>query len=352
MKDGKRVFLSGVNQAWIAYGYDFGDKQYYSRKSQFEHYLKLVHDNGGNSVRVWVHIEGATSPHFDGNGYVTGLDKTGSFINEFKEYLKAAHKYNILIFPCLWNGAQNHQDVHYRLDGLIRDTNKLSSYINKALIPFVNAVKNDPALGGWDIMNEFEGEIISGQHNADSCFDTSILKAGGAGWAGAMYSAQILLRFVNWQADAIRRADPHALVTAGSWNARDNTDKLNTHNLYSDHCLRKAGGKQEGILTFFSTHTYSWQGKYDQYAPFKHRASDYGLGKPFVIAEFNQVKGAGMDITAQFNYAYNNGYAGAWSWHIKADGSDTDSTDNQLRGLRSLRGKTDQSKGGVVNFSL
>ncbi|KAK6195089.1 hypothetical protein SNE40_000587 [Patella caerulea] len=350
VKDGKRVFLSGGNQAWIAYGHDFGDNNYEYRKVDFEKYLKLVSENGGNSIRVWIHVEGVVSPHFDNNGYVTGLDERGTFIAEFKEYLHRAQHYNILIFPCLWNGAKKQEHKH--LAELILDTSKLQSYIDKALIPWVQAVKDEPALGGWDIMNEFEGEIIPNSHSNEPCFDTTFLLNSGAGWAGGTYSAHELLRFINWQADAIMRADPGALVTAGSWNARDNTDRLNTHNLYSDNCLRKAGGRWNGILNFFSSHSYAWGGHYDEFSPFRHNFSEYGLSKPFVIAEFNQVSGEGMDITEQFQWAYDKGYSGAWTWHLHADGSNTDSTANQLRGLKYMKDKNDQSKGGLVAFTV
>ena len=50
-------------------------------------------------------------------------------------------------------------------------------------------------------------------------------------------------RFINWQAEAICRADRQALVTAGSWSQNSQTDQLGKKNLYTDHCLVTAGGK-------------------------------------------------------------------------------------------------------------
>lgn len=50
-------------------------------------------------------------------------------------------------------------------------------------------------------------------------------------------------RFVNWQADAIHRADPGALVSVGVWNPIANTDAFGFHDLYKDSCLTAAGGK-------------------------------------------------------------------------------------------------------------
>ena len=50
MKDGHKVFLSGANTAWVAYGYDFGNSQYQYRRDQFLHKLDLVSQAGGNSM--------------------------------------------------------------------------------------------------------------------------------------------------------------------------------------------------------------------------------------------------------------------------------------------------------------
>merc|ERR1719277_2963587 len=347
--NGQKIFLSGANSAWVNFGHDFGNHQYqYHSRSRYLELLNEVSKAGGNSMRTWVHIEGQSSPAFNSQGYVTGLDHDGSFISDFKRYLDDAQAKNILIFPTLWSGALKQNPTH--LQGLITDTRKLQSYIDKALVPWVNAVKNHPALGGWDIINEMEGFIIPGQHDSEPCFDTTFLSGSGAGWAGKSYTAQQLLRFINWQVDAIRKADPSALVTAGSWSQKSASGQFGDKNLYSDTCLVKAGGKARGTLTFYSTHTYDWQRKFASDATFVHSAADYHLDKPLVVSEFNSVHGGGHDITYLFNHLYTHGYAGAWSWHMKADGADTDSTATQVRGIAALRGK--HGAGGNVAINL
>ena len=141
---------------------------------------------------VWLHIEGESTPQFDNNGYVTGIDIT--LISDMRNYLQAAQRHNILVFFTLWNAAVK-QNTHYRLHGLMVDTRKLQSYIDHALKPMANALKGEKALGGWDIMNEPEGEIKTGLSNADPCFDTRHLSGSGAGWAGQLYTPQEIARF-------------------------------------------------------------------------------------------------------------------------------------------------------------
>jgi len=334
---GQRVFLSGGNLPWIYYGYDFGDHQWNNVKSKIEDQLKQTQAAGGNSIRLWVHIQGETTPAFDNNGYVTAPDHQGTLLDDIKDLLDTAQKYNILVFPTLWNMAVN-QDSHHRLDGLVRDHRKLQSYIDKVLKPMVTKAKGHPALGGWDIINEPEGMVIPDQSNSDKCFDTRALHNSGAGWAGKKYSYTDILRFINWQADAIKTADSGALVTMGVWNPKSNTDNFHMVNHYSDACLRKAGGKTRGTLDFYQFHSYSWQGHFDNVAPFKNSAGDYGLNKPIVVGEFWEQAGGGMKIDQLFDYIYNHGYGGAWSWDLMNHGQ------NQRHGMTKIKGYTSHGK--------
>lgn len=103
---GQRIFLSGGNQAWYWYDYDFGNGQWWNGPNTA--YKKTI-DNlsrfGGNSLRFWLHPEGQAIPEFDDNGFVVGMDQRGTLIEELKELLDYARQRDIMIIIALWNGA-------------------------------------------------------------------------------------------------------------------------------------------------------------------------------------------------------------------------------------------------------
>jgi mannan endo-1,4-beta-mannosidase len=41
-----------------------------------------------------------------------------------------------------------------------------------------------PALGSWEIINEYEGSLRVPESNSNKCFDTNVLQNSGAGWTG------------------------------------------------------------------------------------------------------------------------------------------------------------------------
>ena len=117
-------------------------------------------------------------------------------------------------------------------------------------------------------------------------------------------------------------------------------------------CLSDGGGQPSGTIDLQQMHTWSWQGAYSSTSPLNLRASDYNLSKPNLLGEFSQSGGDGRDITSQFDWAYKQGYCGAWSWQANGGGEGSDNFDNQARGVASLRGRNDQNAGGRVDIIL
>ncbi|XP_005095463.3 mannan endo-1,4-beta-mannosidase, partial [Aplysia californica] len=282
MLNNNKVFLSGGNLAWINYGCDYGYDFYPNTKPKVEEQFKLMKQAGGNTMRIWIHCECVSSPLInETSGYVIAPDNNGKFLGDVKDLLDTAEKYDILVIPTLWSAGK-----HPRLHGLINDTKKLQSYIDIVLKPLATKLKGHKALGAYDICNEPEGILIRHSVDTDPCFDTRGVNFG-IGWHGAFFDYKHMLRFINLQSAAIKSVDPGALVTVGIWEGKVITDKFNMVNRYSDDCLRKAGGKKEGVLDFYSVHGYSNAigQTFDSLGVFKHSAPDYGVNKPIVVGE-------------------------------------------------------------------
>ncbi|RUS82647.1 hypothetical protein EGW08_009600 [Elysia chlorotica] len=256
---GEHVFLSGGNLPWINYGYDYGNNQWAGVKGRVEDQLRMLRDAGGNSLRLWIHIQGESSPLFDQGGYVIGTDSQGTFLSDFKDMLNLARSYDILVIPTLWNAAVD-QDTHNRLDGLIVDPAKLTSYIRVVLIPLVRELNSEP------------------------CYDTFMLILSGAGWAGGKYSYRDMLR----------------------------------SGVFAAFSLLELLGK----LDFHDFHSYSFEGSFDSMAAFVHNCSDYGSTRPVVVGEFWRQQGGHRSTNQLFAYVYRHGYSGAWSWDLVHNGPD------------------------------
>lgn len=106
-----------------------------------------------------------------------------------RSYLRAAKTHDILVFFVLWNGAQPSTAP---MVGLITDVPKLRSYVT-VLRQMVNQLKDEPALGGWELMNEPEGIVRGLQDNTEPCFST---KKFHGGWAIDSHT--------NWRPDQVR----------------------------------------------------------------------------------------------------------------------------------------------------
>jgi cellulase (glycosyl hydrolase family 5) len=303
----KPIFLNGVNVPWNAFGTDAGKHPTWGvlyNPDFFDSLFAAVAKAGGNSVRWWVHCDGRSTPEFDAQGMVTGLDS--EFIPHFDAILSAAERHGILVMPCLWSfdmakdftaSAGPYAGMHIKL---ITDSAYTRAYIDKVLSPLALRYANHPALVAWEICNEPEWMLDK---------DGSTLQRATAAqlqaWTGKL-------------AAAIHRAAPKALVTTGSaslkwnWNNPAGTER----NLWSDSALIAAAGDSSARLDFYQVHYYSWmRGSGWTYSPFDKKASAWNLDKPVVIGEFPGISESGYRTEAQFyQNAVDSSYAGAMAW--------------------------------------
>ncbi|OHX64401.1 hypothetical protein NH26_22685 [Flammeovirga pacifica] len=324
------IFLSGGNLAWYNFANDFGEKT--TNLAYYEQAISDFASRGGNSMRLWVHINGANNPELDANGYTSGLEP--SMIQDLRDVLDIAYDHNVVLNLCLWsfdmlNTRDYPIEVSQRARKLLEEENNIDAYINNALIPMVNGLKDHEALLSWEIFNEPEG--MSNEFGWDFTDHVSMLT---------------IQRFINRLSGAIHREDPSAKVTNGAWSFKANSDIFSgvEKNYYSDEELIAAGGDIEGTLDYYQVHYYSWAGT--SYSPFVHPASHWGLDKPLVIGEFYVEDQPGPVAEEDlFTILYNNGYAGAWGWQYRTydDGDNTDEIhrDAMLAGVATLDGYPD-----------
>ncbi|MBD0400630.1 PKD domain-containing protein [Flammeovirga sp. EKP202] len=324
------LFLSGGNLAWYNFANDFGEKT--TNLAYYEQAISDFATRGGNSMRLWVHINGANNPELDANGYTSGLEP--SMIQDLRDVLDIAYDHNVVLNLCLWsfdmlNTRDYPIEVSQRAKKLLEEESNIDAYINNALIPMVNGLKDHEALLSWEIFNEPEG--MSNEFGWDFTDHVSMAT---------------IQRFINRLSGAIHREDPSAKVTNGAWSFKANSDIFSgvEKNYYSDAELIAAGGDALGILDYYQVHYYSWAGT--TYSPFVHPASHWELDKPLVIGEFYVEDQPGAVAEEDlFKILYDNGYAGAWGWQYRTydDGDNTDEIhrDAMLAGIKTIDGYPD-----------
>ncbi len=297
--NGKAVFLSGANVAWVNFARDIGDTNTPTDTASFRKIFRQIHDYGGNSMRLWLHTTGTVTPEFTGN-LVTGPGSKA--ISDLKTLCDMAYQNDIGLILCLWSfDMQRIKDGGLPADVLARNKNilttddGLNSYVENALVPMVDSLKAHPGIISWEIFNEPEGMTQIGN------------------WDITQHVTQLnVMKFINKCAGAIHRTDTTAKVTNGAWSLFSTSDADGGTNYYSDAKLIAAGGDTAGTLDFYTVHFYDW----DDTSPFLQPYSHWNLDKPLVVSEFYTNCTKCGTRNANYQTLYQNGYAGAMGWQF------------------------------------
>jgi hypothetical protein len=326
--NGKSYYINGINVPWNSFGSDLGTHYQWGAlysPSFFTTFFQSCKSYGVNCVRLWIHCDGRTSPKFDDNGSVTGLDT--NFLSNFDDLLRIARDNNIMVMPCLWSFdmtkdftstagkyAGKHAD-------LIQDTAKTRSYINNALVPMVKHLANTCNLFAWEIINEPEWSI------------------SGPGTTTQLVGAQEMVRFCAMIAEAIH-ANSNKMVTVGSaclkWSSPRQPPAV--ANYWSDSSFKSVYNKPLAFLDFYEIHYYDWMFNADWgYDPFQSTKTPayWMLDKPTIVGESPGMAGQ-YTVKQMVDDAFTNGYAGIMPWSYNAnDGVGTwADCNNELKAFR------------------
>lgn len=308
LPSGKKIFVSGMNLAWISYAGDVGNTPLSSSSiTRINTAMKAVHDSGGNTMRIWLSTDGTNDPIYT-NGYVSGPGS--STIANIKTMLQLAKTNNILVMPVLLTHNWVKKDINATIlannKTMLTTDSGLSAYTKNYLTPVVSAIGNDPNLICWEVFNEPEGMVDGWSSPAGTISKLQVQKA------------------VNRIAGTIHRLVPGVLVSNGAAST-------GTVNWYTDANLLAAGSDADGMLDFYMAHYYGWNGTSN--SPFTRNYAAWSLDKPLVIGEYassdwststsstSKMQDAGK-VDTLMTYLDKAGYAGGLGWQYQPDAGD------------------------------
>ena len=302
MLGGKEIWLNGMNAPWQSWD-DFGG----SYKAQYwEEVFSMMHEDGFNSCRIWINCSGDKAIDIDENGYVSGASE--KHWQDLDSLFSLAAENEIYIMATLMSFDHFKNNKKERWRAMMKDTDKIDSYINNYVIPFCKRYDDNDYIWSIDLINE-----------PDWVFENE--ECGKISW-------ECLGDYFARACAAIHENTDDMLVTIGFAMIKYNSPKYEG-DYGSDEFLRSRYNNENAYVDFNSTHYYDWMATWFG-CPFVVSAEEFGidLSKPRVVGEcshegikaLRQIK----PIEECYEWAYNNGWNGVMVWTdrdlIKGDG--------------------------------
>lgn len=325
---GQPVKLVGANIPWVDYGADISPYKNVNLQA-FSNWFDAISVHGGNSARIWLHIEGMVTPKISSTGVVSGIGANATenqkITAQVKQILDLAWSKGILVdfslfsfsMLCTSNGFKG--SIYKKM---LRDNPQ--SYINNVLKPLVTATKDHPALFAWEIFNESDGMTI-GQ---------DFISSPDSVCTGAPTDLWVFQRFANFSSAAIKSIDKNVRVTSSLGVA----SRFNTFT--NAELTNKSWSLPSGILDFYQLHWYPNQPEKN---PYSNLPSSYGLNRPIVIGEFEPTDFTTGTYIHKYDLAkkiIQNGYLGAWIWSYATITDPNDANSNIYNASQPALNKT------------
>ncbi|MGN0589633.1 MAG: cellulase (glycosyl hydrolase family 5) [Ruminiclostridium sp.] len=292
MLSGKEIWLNGMNAPWQSWD-DFGG----SYKAQYwEEVFSMMHEDGFNSCRIWINCSGDKAIDIDENGYVSGTSE--KHWQDLDSLFSLAAENEIYVMATLMSFDHFKNNKKERWRAMMKDTDKIDSYINNYVIPFCKRYDDNDYVWSIDLINE-----------PDWVFENE--ECGKISW-------ECLGDYFARACAAIHENTDDMLVTIGFAMIKYNSPKYEG-DYGSDEFLRSRYDNENAYVDFNSTHYYDWMATWFG-CPFVVSAEEFGidLSKPRVVGEcshegikaLRQIK----PIEECYEWAYNNGWNGVMVW--------------------------------------
>jgi len=302
-------FAVGANLPWLDYGQDFGRNAWQpegglarpERRERMRRALGELAASGAAVVRWWLLGDGRAGLREDAEGRILGLDdRVFPDLDAAVEGLREAGlRALFVLLDFLWLDAPrvvNGARLGGRRDH-VRDPARRARLVESVFVPLAERYGREPALAGWDLMNEPEWATL----------------AVGTLDPRRSVSRREMRAFLGETASAFRSRVTQPLsvgLASARWLSL-------LDGLPLDH------------------HQVHWYSSLDPLTTLVRPVETLALGKPLLLGEF-PTRGASLAPRAILEMAREAGYSGALAWSALAEDRATDAVacHEAIRGFR------------------